>query len=119
MVVVLQDDDPASADIGKAVAAALVIPILGDPHPAPGIKAERKGLANHRLGGEEARSESWRHRHRADRLVRGEKFRRPGPLLGLLPVCRPGHGDLVRSRRDPAGKNKNHCRDSDGAPAAA
>ena len=90
------------------MAAALVVPILGNPHPALGVEAECKRLADHRLGGEQARAESRRHRHHPDRLVGGEKFRRPRPLLGLLPVCRPGHSDLVSSCRDPAGNAEGH-----------
>ena len=115
VVGVLEDHDSASAVVGKTAAAGLVVPILGNPHPTSGVEAECKGLADHRLSGEEARAESWRHRHRPDRLVGGEEFRRPCPLLGLLPVCRPGHGDFVSSRRDPAGKAEDRGTGRDNA----
>jgi len=50
LVGIFQNQDTAVTGIGKPLYPGFIIPVLGDPHPAPVVPAEGNWLGNHGFG---------------------------------------------------------------------
>ena len=86
---ILQDHDSTVSGVGETTASALIVPVLGDPHPSAVIPAERHRLGHHRLGRPDVGGELGLDGHRLDRLLRLEELGRSALLPGQTPQ-RPG-----------------------------